>query len=116
MSEAALELFDILDAQKIKYYRQGSAPHKLPDHFYTFWEIDQDPVVPMDDDYRATVSLFGIYYYDNDIKRLYTEPSKLVGALEEAGWTISMLPHDFAADGLEYCRYFQVMRMKTRNT
>ena len=112
MSMAAIELFDVFEAFGVQYYRQGSAPAELPERFFTFWEIDQDPMVPMDDDYRATKSLFGIWYYDTDIKRLYTEPERLIHALKNAGFIVDSLPHDFASEDLLYSRYFQVIRFK----
>ena len=110
--KAAEELFDIFDRLNVPYYRQGSAPEKLPERFYTFWEIDSDREGAFDNKERFTVSRFGIWYYDNNIRRLYSEPDNIVRELESAGWKIEGLPIDHVSENGLYCRHFRTLRIK----
>ena len=109
---AAEELFALFDMLGTEYYRQGSAPEILPDHFFTFWEIEQKDFTNFDNKRNGRVSHFGICYYDVDIRRTYTEPERLVDALDKNNWIVESLPKDMPTDeeGF-YGRYLRVARI-----
>lgn len=96
------ELISIINGLFPEYsvFLQGSLnPNDpYPDSFFTFWNDESDGVMHYDNDARACVWAFTVYFYSNDPELVNTVLLQLRAELRRNGWFVPTFGYDVMTD------------------
>lgn len=91
-----MTILELLDAFGLPWFRQGSAPHELPETFVTEWQFDADLLLRYDNDAGGRFSIYSICIYTSDPSRLHALDD-LCDMARRNGFTIRKEPRDIAS-------------------
>lgn len=108
------ELFTVLDALGLPYFRQGSLTDEYPASFFTFWNIESPSLRHRDNEEKEYAEIISVCFYTNDATLIYSEMEKFIAAAKEAGFIVHGHARDTDADKDNYYgRYVLVAKTKT---